>query len=32
MWTVATSYPILLSIALAIGVATAWWARRRRTD
>ncbi len=32
MWTVANSYPILLSLCILIGLATAWWARRRRTD
>ncbi len=32
MWTVAGEYPLLLSIALAIGVAVAWWARRRPID
>jgi cell division protein FtsX len=32
MWTVAGEYPMLLSIALAIGVAAAWWARRRHKD
>ena len=32
MWTVAKSYPILLSLCMVIGLATAWWARRRRTD
>jgi hypothetical protein len=32
MRTVATNFPILVSLAAAIGVATAWWARRPRTD
>jgi hypothetical protein len=32
MWTVATSYPLLLSLAAVIGVATAWWARRPQKD
>jgi hypothetical protein len=32
MWTVATNSPLLLSLALLIGVATAWWMRRPRTD
>jgi hypothetical protein len=32
MWTVLTSYPILVSLAVVLGVATAWWNRRRRTD
>jgi len=30
MWTVATSYPLLISLAGALGVAAAWWARRPR--
>jgi hypothetical protein len=32
VWTVAQSFSILISICAAIGLATAWWARRRRTD
>ena len=32
MWTVANNYPLLLSLAVLIGVATAWWARRPRID
>jgi hypothetical protein len=31
MWTVATNSPLLLSLAVALGVAVAWWARRPRT-
>jgi hypothetical protein len=32
MWTIAGEYPALLSIAAAIGIAAAWWARRPRSD
>jgi hypothetical protein len=32
MWTVATTYPILISLCAAVGLAAAWWARRPRTD